>query len=189
MADEGTILEALKARGFDSVDKVLEVLESTKADLAKHKTRASELDELKNRLQTFEDEKKKRDDAAKTEAERLADKVKELEADRDRFKAEAGNAARLALLERGLGEHLGNVPDKLRPLAGKYLRTVLPTMDWNDPDTLKAAITAQLADLTADAPPELKPTVPSGDQAPKGNTPPKPPTDNPNSFRSLLGKK
>jgi chromosome segregation ATPase len=168
VADEVNVNDALKAKGFDSVDKVLEALESAKADLAKHKTRASELDDLKNRLQAFENEKAERENAAKTEAEKLADKVKALETEREQFKAEAAKAARQVLLERGLGENMGSVPEKLRPVADKFLRTVLPTMDWNDPETLKAAIAEQLADLTADAPPDMKPVVSGDGQNTKG---------------------
>jgi len=190
VADEQNISEILKARGFDSIDKVLDALDSTKADLTKHKTRATELEDMKNRLQAFEDEKKARDDAAKTEAEKLADQVKLLQSERDRAKADAVTAARQALMERGLGEHMGNVPEKLRPVAGKYLRTVLPTMDWNDPATLTAAITAQLADLTVDAPPELKPVVSGEGQVQRGAAQVQnAPVENPNSFRSLISRK
>ena len=176
VADEKDINEILKARGFDSIDKVLDALDSTKADLTKHKTRATELDDLKNRLQAYEDEKKKRDDAAKTEAEKLADQVKALQAERDSAKAEAGAAARLALLERGLGKHLGVVPDKFRPVAEKYLRTVLPGMDWKDDETLGTAIGEQIADFTKDAPPEYKPVVSSKGADKQTPTTPAPPS-------------
>lgn len=176
MADEVNVTEMLKARGFDSIEKVLETLDSTKADLTKHKTRASELDDLKNRLQAFENEKAERENAAKTEAEKLADQVKALQVERDSAKAEAGAAARLALLERGLGKHLGIVPDKFRPVAEKYLRTVLPGMDWKDDETLGTAIGEQIADFTKDAPPEYKPVVSGGDAGKAAKTVPDPPS-------------
>ena len=160
--DAEKMAELLKAKGFDSLEDALGALDKTKADLSKHKTRATDLEELQNRLKSFEDEKRARDDAEKTESEKLAAKVAELETAAKQAQAEAAKAKRTALMEKGLGEHLGSVPDKLRALASEHLRVILPTKDWQDEETLTAVITESLGKFTELAPEHLRPAVPAG---------------------------
>ena len=165
MAEEMERLEEmLKAKGFSGINdipKVLEALESTKADLSKHKTRAETVSSLEAKLAELERAKQEREDAEKTELQKLNDRLTKMQAESEAAAAKAAKAERYAMMERGLSEHLAGVPEKLRPFASEHLRTILPGKEWSDPDTLKATITESFERFNTLLPEEMR-VVPSG---------------------------
>ena len=167
MADEKDYSEVLKARGFDSMDKVFETLDSLKTDLGKHKTRSTELTEAQKELETLRLEKQAREDAEKSETQKLLDKMKQIEATATAAEQRAVAATRNAMLERAISEHIPGVHEKMRPFAAEYMRTVLPAREWADADSLKAAITESLAKFSETLPQEFKP-VPNGEPTKRG---------------------
>lgn len=168
MADEQNINEILKARGFESVDKLLETFDSLKTDLGKHKVRSTELTEAQKELEALRQEKQAREDAEKSEQQKLLDKMKQIEADKTAAEQRALAATRNAMLERAISEHIPQVHEKMRPFAAEYMRTVLPAREWADSESLKAAITDSLAKFSETLPQEFKP-VPNGEQAKRGS--------------------
>lgn len=166
MAEVEKLEEALKAKGFsglDDIPKVLEALDSAKADINKHKTRASELSKMEQELADLRQKQQEREDQEKTELQKLLDKVAKAESEKEQIAAQAAAAKRTAMLERGLSEHLSAVPEKLRPFASEHLRTVLPGKEWADPETLKSTITESLERFNSLLPEEMK-IVPAGGQ-------------------------
>jgi chromosome segregation ATPase len=170
MPDEKDPMEMLKGKGFDSIEKVLETLESLKADVSKHKTRATAVTDLQTQLEQLQAEKQARDDAEKTELQKLTDKVKQMEAQAEQARRDAVAAQRSAMLERGIAEHLNTVAEPLRPLAGDYLRTVLPSREWQDGEGLATALKESLDRFTGLAPESLR-VVKGGTPPPKGQEP------------------
>lgn len=162
--EQEQINEMLKAKGFTGIDdipKVLEALESAKADITKHKTRADSLTKAEQELEALRKAQQEREDADKTEFQKLSDRLTKMETEKAAILAQATAAQRSAMLERGLSEHLAAIPEKLRPFASEHLRTVLPGKDWADPDTLKANITESLERFNSLLPDEMK-IVPAG---------------------------
>lgn len=168
MPDEKDITEILKARGFESVEKLLETFDSVKNDLGKHKTRSSELTEAQKELDALRLERKTREDAEKSENQKLLDKMAQMEVNAIAAEQRVQAATRSAMLERAISEHIPQVHEKMRPFAAEYMRTVLPGREWADAETLKAAITDSLAKFAETLPQEYK-TVPIGDPAKRGS--------------------
>ena len=167
--EQEQILELLKARGFSSMDdlsKVFEIMDTTKADLAKHKTRADAVTDLESQLAAFQKEKSEREDADKSELQKMNDRLAKIENEKNDLMARATASERKAMLERGLSENLAGVPEKLRPLVQKYMRTVLPGTEWVDSEALKAQITENLTGFNELLPEELR-VVSSGTPPPK----------------------
>ena len=163
MAEEptGTLEDMLKSKGFSSIDDVFRALDSTKADLSKHKTRADTLTKAEQELENLRKAQQEREDAEKTEIQKLIDKLAQKEKDAEAAMAKAAQAERTSMLERGLSEHLSAVPEKLRPFAAEHLRTVLPHKEWADAETLGANIKTTLEQITGLLPEEMR-TVPAG---------------------------
>ena len=167
MADEKDINEILKERGFESMSKFLETFDGLKTDLGKHKTRSTELTDMQKELETLRLEKQAREDADKSENQKLIDKMKQIEANATAAEQRAVTATRNAMLERAISEHIPGVHEKMRPFAAEYMRTVLPAREWADADSLKAAITESLAKFSETLPQEFKP-VPNGEPTKRG---------------------
>lgn len=179
--EQEQIIEMLKAKGFNGIDdipKVLEALESTKADLGKHKTRADSLTAMEKELNDLRTAQQAKEDAEKTELQKLNDKIARMEADYSKASAAAVAAQRTAMLERGLSEHLSTIPEKLRPFASEHLRTVLPGKEWADPETLKLNITESLERFNSLLPDEMK-IVPAGGVEQHRQTQTQPPAGGP----------
>lgn len=147
--------------GFEDPAKALEAFKSMKLDLAKHKTRASEVSTMQQELEALRQAKQQREDAEKTELQKLNDQIARIQADAEKAQAKAAKAERTAMLERGLADNLSSVPEKLRPFASKYLRTTLPGKEWADPETLKSTITESLGEFDSLLPDDMK-IVPAG---------------------------
>lgn len=182
MAEEMDKLEEmLRAKGFSGIGdipKVLEALDSTKADLSKHKTRADAVSQMESELAQLRKAQQEREDAEKTEMQKLLDKMGKMQAEAESAQKQAAAAQRAAMLERGLSEHIGAIPEKLRPFASEHLRTVLPGKEWSDPETLKENITASMEKFNALLPEEMR-TVPAGGQEQHRQTPMAPSADGP----------
>jgi len=163
----------MKSRGFtgglDDLQKVFDALESAKADITKNKTRADAVTGLEEQLAAFQAEKTARDDADKTELQKLTDRIAKQELDIATANAATAQANRTVLLEKGIAEHLGGIDEKLRPLAQNYMRTVLPGRDWADSEALKAQITETLTGFNELLPEEMR-VVASGDPLNKTRT-------------------
>lgn len=166
--EQEQILELLKSKGFtdtDDLTKVFAALDAKTADLNTYKTKASAVTELEAELKTLKDAQTARDDAEKTELEKLQGKIAKMEGEAAAFKAEALKATRSALLERGIAEQLGTVHENLRGFAADYLRTVLPSQEWADAEALKATITASIVKFGEKLPEEMR-VVASGETPP-----------------------
>ena len=166
--EQEKIDELLKSKGFDSLEKMAEAFEKNKADMMRYKGEAKSASTLETELQALKDKEAARNDAEKTELQKLQDKLAGVEATAAQFQAVALKATRSAMLEKGIAEHLGNVPEKLRGFAADYLRTVLPAQEWADPDALKATITASIEKFGEKLPDDMK-VVPSSETPPPRN--------------------
>ena len=172
MADETTVVNPFAELGFDDPAKALEAFKSLKLDLAKHKTRADSVTAMETELETLRSAQQAKEDAEKTELQKMNDRLVKIENEKNDLMARATASERKAMLERGLSENLAGVPEKLRPLLQKYMRTVLPGTEWADSEALKAQITENLTGFNELLPEELR-VVSSGTPPPK--TPGAPP--------------
>jgi len=172
MADETTVVNPFAELGFDDPAKALEAFKSLKLDLAKHKTRADSVTAMETELETLRSAQQAKEDAEKTELQKMNDRLVKIENEKNDLMARATASERKAMLERGLSENLAGVPEKLRPLVQKYMRTVLPGTEWADSEALKAQITENLTGFNELLPEELR-VVSSGTPPPK--TPGAPP--------------
>ncbi len=166
--EQEQLVQLLKDKGFsglDDIPKVLDALANAKADINKHKTRADTVTDLEAQLLALTEANTAREDAEKTELQKLTDKITKMEGEAATFKAEALKATRTAMLERGIAEHLGALNEQIRPFASEHLRTVLPGKEWADSDALKETIASTLESFNTLLPENLR-TVPSGETAP-----------------------
>ena len=166
MADETTVVNPFAELGFDDPAKALDAFKSMKLDLAKHKTRADSVTAMETELETLRSAQQAKEDAEKTELQKMNDRLAKIENEKNDLMARATASERKAMLERGLAENLSGVPDKLRPIVQKYMRTVLPGMEWADAEALKAQITENLTSFNEILPEELR-VVSSGTLPPK----------------------
>ena len=163
--EQAELEKLLKDRGFGGLDdlpKVLDALDSVKADLVKNKTRAATVQELQQKLEEFEAAKRAAEDKEKTELQKLNDRLAETEAEVAKAKAAAASANRQAMLERGIAAHINTISEPLRPFATEHLRTVLPAKDWADEEALKTTIEESMKKFAELLPEHLK-TVKSGE--------------------------
>ena len=164
------MLELMKSKGFESLDdlpKLISALDKAKADITKNKTRADAVTTLEAELKKLQDAQAARDDVEKTELEKLQGKIAKMEGEAAAFQAAALKAQRSALLERGIAEQLGSVPEKLRPFASDHLRITLPGADWADAEALKETITASLEKFSELLPDDMKVVPSSGTPPPR----------------------
>jgi len=169
MADETTVVNPFAELGFDDPAKALDAFKSMKLDLAKHKTRADSVTAMETELETLRSAQQAKEDAEKTELQKMNDWLAKIENEKNDLMARATASERKAMLERGLAENLSGVPDKLRPIVQKYMRTVLPGAEWADAEALKAQITENLTSFNEILPEELR-VVSSGTPAAKTQT-------------------
>ena len=164
------LLALMKSKGFESLDdlpKLIAALDSKTSDLDKYKAKASTVTGLEAELKKLQDAQAARDDAERTELEKLQAKIAKMESAAAEFKATALKAQRSAMLERGIAEQLGAVPEKLRPFASDHLRITLPSAEWADVEALKETITASLEKFSELLPDDMKVVPSSGTPPPR----------------------
>jgi len=152
-----SISALLESRGFtpdvEGMQKMLGVLDTTKADLGTHKTRAADVSAMQTELDRLKAAESDRLDAERTELERVQAQVDALTqkvADANAATVAAQNGA---LLERVLSGKLAGLDESVRPIA-RRLYAAAAGAGFADEDALNELLTPVDEELKALQPSE-----------------------------------
>lgn len=142
------LLEALKERGFESGDKVLEVLDNLKGDIAKYKPKAKEADSLKAKLEEYEKAEEKRKKAEMSELELAQAEKEKLESKLQEALQSMDTLRRESTYKEAVSSRLADKPAAVRQIF-KDRYTIATADGWSDQDELSELLDAADKDVTA----------------------------------------